>query len=72
MEISTHRIPGLVLTDHRFAVPLDYAEPDSATIDVRARAVASPTAPADLPRLVFFQGGLGFASPRPTAAMAVH
>ena len=66
MEISTHRIPGLVLTDHRFAVPLDYAEPDSATIDVFARAITSPTTPPDRPWLVFFQGGPGFASPRPT------
>ncbi len=66
MEISTHRIPGLVMTDHRFAVPLDYAEPDSATIDVFARAITSPTTPPDRPWLVFFQGGPGFASPRPT------
>ncbi len=66
MEISNHRIPGLVMTDHRFAVPLDYGAPNTATIDVFARAVASPTASDDLPWLVFFQGGPGFASPRPT------
>lgn len=65
METATHRIPGLVLTDHRFAVPLDYAEPDAATLEVFARAVTAPNASDDLPWLVFFQGGPGFASPRP-------
>ncbi len=65
MEISTHRIPGLVLTDHRLTVPLDHAVPDGASVDVFARAVAAPRAADDLPWLVFFQGGPGFASPRP-------
>lgn len=66
METVTHRIPGLVMTDHRFTVPLDYGEPDRATIEVFAREVAEPNASHDRPWLVFFQGGPGFASPRPT------
>ena len=65
METATHRIPGLVLTDHRFTVPLDYAEPDGPSLEVFARAVTAPKASDDLPWLVFFQGGPGFASPRP-------
>lgn len=65
MEISTHRIPGLVLTDHTFTVPLNHAEPHGATIEVFAREVRAPRAADELPWLVYFQGGPGFASPRP-------
>ena len=65
MQTATHRIPGLVLTDHRFTVPLDYAEPAGASLEVFAREVRSPKG-TDLPWLVFFQGGPGFESPRPT------
>lgn len=66
MEISSHHIPGLVMTDHRFTVPLDHSAPTGASIQVFARAVAAPNAADDTPWLVFFQGGPGFASPRPT------
>lgn len=65
MEISSHLIPGLVMTDHRFTLPLDHAAPTGDTIQVFARAVAAPNAAEDTPWLVFFQGGPGFASPRP-------
>ena len=66
MRTLTHRIPGLVLTDHRFAVPLDYSRPDGEQITVFAReAVAPGKEDANLPWLVFFQGGPGFSSPRP-------
>ncbi len=61
-----HRIPGLVLTDHTFHVPLDHAHPGGATIEVFARAVsAAGQEKADLPWLLFLQGGPGFAAPRP-------
>jgi pimeloyl-ACP methyl ester carboxylesterase len=66
MEPITHRIPGLVLTDHRFELPLDHADPGGPAISVFAREVTSPSAKPDLPFLVFFQGGPGFPSPRPT------
>lgn len=63
----THRIPGLVLTDHRFDVPLDHAQPDGEKISMFAReVVAAGETRSDLPWLVFLQGGPGFASPRPT------
>lgn len=62
----THRIPGLVLTDHEFSLPLDYSQPEGEQITVFAREVVSPGQEAEkLPYLVFFQGGPGFAAPRP-------
>jgi pimeloyl-ACP methyl ester carboxylesterase len=66
MPTITHRLPGLRLTDHTFNIPLDHAAPEGETIEVFAREVAASSAAAEkLPWLVFFQGGPGFASPRP-------
>jgi pimeloyl-ACP methyl ester carboxylesterase len=66
MRVSTHRMPGLVLTDHTFAVPLDHTVPDGEQITVFAREVVAPKQEDDdLPWLVFFQGGPGNESPRP-------
>lgn len=59
------RIPGLVVTEHEFSVPLDHSRPDGDEISVFAREVADPDG-LDRPFLVFFQGGPGFESPRPT------
>ena len=65
----THRIPGLLLTDHEFHVPIDHSQPDGARLTVFAREiVALGKAEANLPWLVFFQGGPGYGSPRPTDA----
>ncbi|MBO3746642.1 alpha/beta fold hydrolase [Streptosporangiaceae bacterium NEAU-GS5] len=62
-------MPGLVLTDHVFTVPLDHADPGGRTIEVFAREVVDPVRRGDdLPWLVFFQGGPGFHAPRPTGA----
>lgn len=62
----THRIPGLVLTDHTFRLPLDYTQPQGKQLEVFAReVVAADRETASLPWLVFFQGGPGSASPRP-------
>ena len=67
--IAIHRIPGLMLTDHEFQVPIDHTQPDGARLTVFAReAVALDKAQANLPWLVFFQGGPGFGSPRPNDA----
>ena len=69
MRTVTHHIPGLILTDHRFTVPLDYAYPAGEQITVFAREVVAPgKEDADLPWLVFFQGSPGFGGPRPDAA----
>jgi pimeloyl-ACP methyl ester carboxylesterase len=66
---ATHRLPGLVLTDHEFVVPLDHARPDGDRITVFAREVVAPSRERDdLPWLVFFQGGPGGEAPRPTSA----
>jgi pimeloyl-ACP methyl ester carboxylesterase len=60
----TVRVPGLVLTDHEFQIPLDHAYPDSERITVFAREVTDPDG-MDRPFLVFLQGGPGQESPRP-------
>jgi pimeloyl-ACP methyl ester carboxylesterase len=69
MQLQTHRLPGLVLTDHIFEVPLDHDDPDGEQISVFAREVSTPsTEHSDLPWLVFLQGGPGGKSPRPFGA----
>jgi pimeloyl-ACP methyl ester carboxylesterase len=65
--LATHRIPGLVLREHAFELPLDYQCP-GPTISVYAREVVVPGKEnADLPYLVFFQGGPGSGAPRPVS-----
>ncbi|MFJ8795259.1 alpha/beta fold hydrolase [Streptomyces sp. NPDC102462] len=60
-----YRQPGVVLTDHRFTVPLDHADPAGETIELYAReVVASDKADRDLPWLVFLQGGPGHGANR--------
>ncbi|MGP3978768.1 alpha/beta fold hydrolase [Streptomyces sp. 8N114] len=55
-----------VLTDHVFAVPLDHSRPDGEQIEVFAReVVAAGREGAELPWLLFLQGGPGSGSPRP-------
>jgi pimeloyl-ACP methyl ester carboxylesterase len=62
----TFRHPGTVLTDRSFAVPLDHQRPDGEQIEVFAReVVAAGKADADLPWLLFLQGGPGFGAQRP-------
>ena len=66
MQRAVHRLPGLILTDHTFAVPLDHAARYGEQISVFAReVVATSKESAELPWLVFFQGGPGFPAPRP-------
>ncbi|MFM9613148.1 alpha/beta fold hydrolase [Streptomyces niveiscabiei] len=60
-----YRQPGVVLTDHRFTVPLDHADPHGETISLYAReVVASEKAGQDLPWLLYLQGGPGFGADR--------
>jgi pimeloyl-ACP methyl ester carboxylesterase len=64
--VTSYRQPGTVLTDHTFRVPLDYDRPDGEHIEVFAReVVAAGKADANLPWLLFLQGGPGFGAPRP-------
>ncbi len=65
MLATAHAIPGLILKSHRFDLPLDYANP-SKGISVFARELIAPGKEnANLPYLVFFQGGPGSGAPRP-------
>ena len=60
------RLPGMVVRDHVFTLPLDHDEPAGETIEVFAREVVQPKcAGDDLPWLLFLQGGPGHESPRP-------
>jgi pimeloyl-ACP methyl ester carboxylesterase len=60
------RQPGTVLTDRTFTVPLDHEQPGGDQITVYGReVVAADRESADLPWLVFLQGGPGFGAPRP-------
>ena len=64
--MTSFRHPGTVLTDRFFGVPLDHQRPDGEQIEVFAReVVAADKADADLPWLVFLQGGPGFGAQRP-------
>src|ERR671914_72460 len=60
-------IPGLVVREHEFSVPLDHGRPDGERITVFAREVADPDGP-ERPYLLFLQGGPGSEAPRPTGA----
>jgi pimeloyl-ACP methyl ester carboxylesterase len=62
----SYRQPGTVLSDLSFTVPLDHGRPDGEQIQLFAReVVAADKQAADLPWLVYLQGGPGFGSPRP-------
>jgi pimeloyl-ACP methyl ester carboxylesterase len=64
--VTSYRQPGTVLTDHVFAVPLDHDRPDGEQIEVFAREIAAADkTEADLPWLLFLQGGPGSGAPRP-------
>ena len=64
--MTSYRQAGTVLADHLFAVPLDHGRPDGEQIEVFAReVVAAGQADADLPWLLFLQGGPGFGAQRP-------
>lgn len=58
-------LPGMVLIDREFSVPLDHAAPDGPSITVFAREAARPEG-RDRPYLVYLQGGPGNEAPRPT------
>jgi len=71
MSAYIHRLPGIILIDHEFNVPLDHARPNGETISVFAReVVATDKEKHDLPWLVFFQGGPGLGAPRPEGKRA--
>jgi proline iminopeptidase len=64
--MSDYTIPGLAITDRFATVPLDWAKPQGAVIEVFFREVVDATRRTeDLPLLCFLQGGPGGKSPRP-------
>lgn len=64
---TSYRLPGLIVTEHRVQVPLDHSKVAGPEIEIFARELCAPEHEGrDLPILVFFQGGPGFESPRPT------
>ena len=65
MRRATHRLPGLVLTENVFELPLDHDRPAAGTIEVFAREVGRPGDRPERPYLVYLQGGPGFPAPRP-------
>jgi pimeloyl-ACP methyl ester carboxylesterase len=69
MKTSRQAIPGLVLFEHEFEIPLDHSLPEGAKITVFAREVTTPDQEGkDLPWLLYLQGGPGFPAARPTSA----
>ena len=66
--MTSFRHPGTVLTDHTFTVPLDYTKPGGDQIEVFAREVVAAGQArrvAELPWLLYLQGGPGMFAPRP-------
>ncbi|HUC60220.1 MAG TPA: alpha/beta fold hydrolase, partial [Streptosporangiaceae bacterium] len=63
------RMPGVVITNHEFEVPLDHANPAGEQITVFGRELAATenAGREDLPWLVYLQGGPGRQSPRPVS-----
>jgi len=64
MTVTTH-VPGMVLTEHEFRVPLDHDRPDGEHLTVFAREAAAPDG-RHRPYLLFLQGGPGQEAVRPT------
>lgn len=63
--MTSYRQPGVVLTDRRFTVQLDHADPAGEQIEIYGREVVSSTrAGADLPWLLYLEGGPGFGARR--------
>lgn len=66
-DATSFRLKGLLVTNRRYAVPLDYSGALGGEVEVFVREVVN-TGPHDLrsslPCLVYFQGGPGFESPR--------
>ncbi|APU12760.1 MULTISPECIES: alpha/beta fold hydrolase [Actinoalloteichus] len=68
MTIS-YRSPGIACVDHSIEVPLDHDDPTGEEISVFGReVVASGNENADLPWLLFLQGGPGGKATRPAPA----
>jgi len=66
MRTFTHYLPGLIIIGHEFTVPLDYNQPAGEQLTIFLRELVAPGKEgANLPYLIFFQGGPGSGAPRP-------
>lgn len=62
------QLEGMRSRKHYFTLPLDYAQPQGPTLKVFARELQGlQTNAENLPILLYFQGGPGFAAQRPLA-----
>ena len=69
--MTSYRQPGTIVTDHAFLVPLDHGRPEGDQIEIFAReVVATAKADANLPWLLFLQGGPGVGAQRPVGREA--
>ncbi len=73
MDAGEYMLPGMLIRDRLFDVPLDWSRPgDGRTIQVFAREVVDPARrDAPLPKLAFLQGGPGGKAPRPAGGGTV-
>eukprot|EP00798_Chlamydomonas_sp_ICE-L_P004099 gene4099-14200_t len=64
----TVKVPGLLITDYAFKVPLDHSgkEPGEINLFIREVVGSNNSASHRLPYLLYLQGGPGFEAPRPT------
>lgn len=64
------RLPGALVSDLRFHVPLDHSNPSGRSISIFVRQVVSSrhVNNRQMPYLLFLQGGPGLPAPRPTGA----
>eukprot|EP00011_Vannellida_sp_DIVA3-517-6-12_P005367 CAMPEP_0114615332 /NCGR_PEP_ID=MMETSP0168-20121206/6111_1 /TAXON_ID=95228 ORGANISM="Vannella sp., Strain DIVA3 517/6/12" /NCGR_SAMPLE_ID=MMETSP0168 /ASSEMBLY_ACC=CAM_ASM_000044 /LENGTH=446 /DNA_ID=CAMNT_0001826401 /DNA_START=76 /DNA_END=1413 /DNA_ORIENTATION=+ len=64
------RLPGALVSDLRFHVPLDHSKPSGRSISIFVRQVVSSrhVNNRQMPYLLYLQGGPGIPSPRPTGA----
>jgi pimeloyl-ACP methyl ester carboxylesterase len=60
-----YALPGMLILEHTFEIPLDHDDPGGERITVFARELAAPDG-RDRPFLVYLQGGPGFEAARPT------
>lgn len=68
MILETNKRFGLLMKDHQFELPLNYCGESTEMIKIFAREVVDEAKDnSDLPWLVYFQGGPGYAAPRPAA-----
>lgn len=62
--MTSYRLPGLAIEEHRVSVPLDHFGAAPGTLEVFARIVGTPG--SDKPYLLYLQGGPGAEAFRPT------